>query len=481
MVGAQEPRIKVVPEGVDHPRWDEIVDFVEALDIKLDPWQWMALRIALMRKGALWAAFTVAICAPRQNGKNGLLEPLELIGPLLLGEKLIIHTAHLADTSKEAFRRLDDLIDAHDWLSKEVKHVWRTNGMETIEFKGGRRIRFRTRTKGGGRGYAGCSRAIFDESMFLPEFSLGSILPVISAMPDPQIIYTGSAVDQEIMEDGVVFSRVRNRALKGDSDRLAYLEWSLDAATPEAVDEDDASDPKTWASTNPAYGLRIMPDYVTVEREELDSRTFAVERLGVGDWPDPAKSKHVIDLQKWAALADAGSELLDPVCFSFDVSPDRSHSSIAVSGMRKDGLRHLELIERGQGTRWITERLLMLDKRHENVGFVYDAMSPAASLSEGLMEAGLTLISVSASEHAQACGNLFDAVHDDQTIRHLGQPELQAAIKGATKRPLGDAWAWSRRNSSIDISPLVSVTLAHWGALTQNVTSDPVIVLPGVT
>ena len=36
-------------------------------------------------------------------------------------------------------------------------------------------------------------------------------------------------------------------------------------------------------------------------------------------------------------------------------------------------------------------------------------------------------------------------------------------MKGATKRPLGDAWAWSRKNSTVDISPLVAATLALWG------------------
>jgi hypothetical protein len=36
------------------------------------------------------------------------------------------------------------------------------------------------------------------------------------------------------------------------------------------------------------------------------------------------------------------------------------------------------------------------------------------------------------------------------------------AIRGATTRPLGDAWAWSRKNSDVDITPLVSCTLAHW-------------------
>jgi len=51
----------------------------------------------------------------------------------------------------------------------------------------------------------------------------------------------------------------------------------------------------------------------------------------------------------------------------------------------------------------------------------------------------------------------------DKTLHHLGTPELQSAIAGSIKRPLNDRWAWHRVNSSVDISPLVAVTLAQWG------------------
>ena len=69
---------------------------------------------------------------------------------------------------------------------------------------------------------------------------------------------------------------------------------------------------------------------------------------------------------------------------------------------------------------------------------------------------------MSAPDHAKACGLMFDTV-DERGLRHLGGLELRQAVKGATKRPLGDAWAWSRRNSTVDISPLVAATLALWG------------------
>jgi hypothetical protein len=50
---------------------------------------------------------------------------------------------------------------------------------------------------------------------------------------------------------------------------------------------------------------------------------------------------------------------------------------------------------------------------------------------------------------------LFDA----SSRRRCGisaSDELRAALKGAKKRTLGDAWAWSRKNSGVDITPLVS-------------------------
>jgi hypothetical protein len=40
---------------------------------------------------------------------------------------------------------------------------------------------------------------------------------------------------------------------------------------------------------------------------------------------------------------------------------------------------------------------------------------------------------------------------------------LNDALAGARRRRLGDAWAWDRRDSTVDISPLVAATLARHG------------------
>jgi hypothetical protein len=95
---------------------------------------------------------------------------------------------------------------------------------------------------------------------------------------------------------------------------------------------------------------------------------------------------------------------------------------------------------------------------------LYDPASGANSLVTQIEGAGIPLTPVTAQQYAAACGTFYDATQEPYTLRHLDDPALNAALDGAAQRPLGEAWAWSRRKSSVDISPLVAVTLAHWSA-----------------
>ncbi len=471
--GVQQPRICHIPPGAVSSAAEEALELCEMAGLHLDPWEQLVLARSLdEREDGKWAAFEVGLMVSRQNGKGAVLEARELTGLFLLGERLLTHTAHLADTSLEAFLRLMQRIEETPELDRRVAKVSRTHGLEGITLRSGQRIRFRTRTKGGGRGFSGDWLGL-DEAMFIPEAMIGALMPTLAAMPNPQVWYCGSAVDQRIHDDGLVFARVRARALEGDDPRLLWCEWSADCETPADVQPETARDPAVWAASNPALGIRITHEYVSDERRAMDPRTFAVERLGVGDWPSLDGSGSVISLERWRQLVDPDSKALDPVCFAFDVAPDRSSSSIGVAGRRDDDLLHVEIIENRRGTGWVVARLVELKEKHDPVAIVCDAAGPAASLLHELEELGIEVTLVTAKEHAQACGLIFDAV-DQAKIRHLGTSELSTAIGGAAKRPLGDAWAWSRKTSDVDISPLVACTLAVWGAMTVPVEEEGV-------
>jgi hypothetical protein len=471
VVGAQRPRILWLPASVSSAGV-EAVDLCRQSGLILDPWEEFTLASALgERADGSWAAFEVGLMVSRQNGKGAILEGRELAGLFLLDERLIIHSAHQFDTSLEAFRRLLALVEGNADLSRRVKRVSRAHGEEGIELTNGQRVRFRTRTKGGGRGFTG-DCLILDEAMELSQAAHGALLPTLSAVPNPQVWYTGSAVDQQVHDNGRVFARIRDRGIRGDDPRLAYLEWSADCDMEDA--HQVAEDPGAWAQANPGLGIRITTEHIASEQRSMDSRTFAVERLGIGDWPQVGgkADKRRIDSDDWRALTDLQSKIDGPLCFAYDTRPDRSTSSIAVAGRRADGLAHVEIIDRRRGTGWLLERLDGLKAEHDPQAILCDGASPAASLvARAENDFDLTIEPLGAREVAQAAGAFYDAVQD-ALLRHLGTDDMVAAIRGAATRDVGGAGAWSRKSSSVDISPLVAATLALWGLTSGSGNTD---------
>ena len=236
-----------------------------------------------------------------------------------------------------------------------------------------------------------------------------------------------------------------------------YFEWS-------AQEDADPGDPATWRSCMPALDHTIEESVVSSDFASMPLGEF--NRAYLNRWT-VQRNDPVIAVAAWESLSDRRSTAVDPVSFSFDVSPDRSRSAIGVAGKRDDGRWHVEVIEHGAGTSWVAERLAELNRQHRPGGVYCDASGPAGSLLSDLARLEVPVTAMSAREHAQAAGMFYDAAAEG-TLRHLGQPEMAAAIDGAVKRPLGDAWAWSRNSSSVDISPLVACTLALYGAMSNS-------------
>jgi hypothetical protein len=82
-----------------------------------------------------------------------------------------------------------------------------------------------------------------------------------------------------------------------------------------------------------------------------------------------------------------------------------------------------------------------------------------------LEQAGVPVTKPASRDVAAAFGQFIELVTDAKSLRHLGQPELDAAVAAAATRDVGDAGrTWGRRVAAGDISPLVAVTLAAWAA-----------------
>lgn len=475
LLGSQVPTFHVAPPYISSAG-PEVVKLAKRAGLELDPWQALELQDALgERADGMWAAFEVALILARQNGKGGVLEARVLGGLFLLGERLIMYSAHEFKTAQEMFKRIEALIAGTPEFSRRVKMVSRSKGDEGIELHGGQRLRFLARSNGSGRGFTGdCN--IWDESQNLAEASVDALLPTMSAVPNPQLWYAGSAPDKDLAPCEQI-ARVRRRALSGTARRLAYSEWSADLCTEMCAKDcdkhDDPADPRVWAKTNPALGIRITEEFVAGEHESMSAKGFARERLSVGNWPTEGAGWEVIPEDVWTSLLSPGV-IEGTVSIAIDMTPDRSYTSIGLAGRRADARPQVEVIDHEHGSTWVVARAVELKAKWKFSVVVIDPASPAGTLIKPLEDAGIKVVQVSAREAAYAAQGFYDACMDTADLAHLDDPILSAALAGAAKRPLADAWAWARRGVSVVISPLVAVSLALWGLANYPTVEDDV-------
>lgn len=238
---------------------------------------------------------------------------------------------------------------------------------------------------------------------------------------------------------------------------VCYFEWS-------AADDDDPADEEVWRRTMPALGF--TQTIQAVRAAFLGSSLSVFRRAFLNQWVED-EADTVLNVAAWASccdLAEDDRELVfeDPPAFvlALDVSPSRDWACIGAAGRAMVGDRpFVEAVDHRPGTEWVVERCAELYRRYRPVAFVVDHGSPAASLIDQLERAGVDVDERDVTFMARACGNVKDAI-SHVAVRHRNQVELNRAVANAETRPLGDAWAWSRKASGVDITPLVSVTLA---------------------
>jgi hypothetical protein len=477
----------------------------------LDAWQdWALTEMCGIKPDGRWSAFEAALIVSRQNGKNQILEVRELGGLFLFGETMIIHTAHEFKAAAEHFRRVRDTISSFDDLSRRVKRVMTSHGDEAIELRsaptlifgpGGKRVRrnvggrlrFLARSRGSGRSFtADC--VVYDESMFLSDEQVGASMPTMSAVANPQMIYTASAG----YHDSVQLAMVRRRILKRDP-TLMGAEWSVNAHLETCPrDEvlgrktnryvicdrhDDRDDPRSWAKANPAFGTRISYEHVEKEFRSMSMIAFDRERLGIGDWPEEEESWSVITEAAWekCAMPDPGGAVR-PCAFAVDIDPLMKITTISAAWQRPEpdgGYKTVLEIPRGcskEGTGWVIPRLVELRREWRPIGICFPKNGPAAGLADQAENAGLEVVRATSGDEAEAFSQMISAVKNRQVL-HLGKekaPALWSAIASAETRQVGDGGqAWSRRDSESDISPIVAATLAAWALGKKRRNYDP--------
>jgi hypothetical protein len=469
LLGAQRPRVASVPR-YSTSAGPEAVELAASAGLVLDDWQqWVLTQSLGERPDGNWSAYEVGLIVPRQNGKGSVLEARELFGLVLAEEELIVHSAHLFKTSKEAFRRVLRLLESTGDLKRKIKRVSNTHGDESIELTNGCRLSFVARSKGGGRGLSG-DCLILDEAFALTDDQIEALAPIMSARANAQIWYTSSPPLDAVT--GEVLFAVKARGESGDP-ALAWMDWGH-------LPSVDMDDRQVWATANPAYNIRITEEAVARERRSMKPEGFGRERLGI--WPETAGDS-IISPALWQDLADPTAARPAQVAFAVDVTPARDYAAIVMAGAQPDGMLYLAVVDHRPGTEWIPDRLATLKERWKPLAIGLDLKGPAGALLLELEKVGIhrpddpdqplrgDLAVPTVQDVAAAWGQFVDAARQ-RRVRHADDAPLNTALAGAKTRPLGDGSAWARRGGT-DISPLVGATTALWAYETRKHLAAP--------
>lgn len=453
LLGVQVPRVRHAA-SVRANDWEDVADLAKAYGLVLDPWQENVLQAAMgVRSDGQWATPTVGVSVPRQNGKGALIEARELAGLLLFGEKTIIHSAHEQKTARVGFERILSYFENYDDLRKKVRSTMSAIGREHIKLRSGAELHFPARSKGAIRGFS-IDCLILDEGQILGDPAWDAIKPTISARPNVQTWVLGTPPTP--LDDGAVFTRMRQRGLEGKDHRLCWCEWS----TAPGADPDDRL---AWATANPALGLRITEDAIADERNEMSEAGFVRERLGV--WDDLSKTDtRPIPISEWNALEIPNTEVPagTPDRYALSMSPERIASiAVAIKGEEADYIDLAELA-RVDDSRVLVEWLV--SRAGRRIPVMIDSRDPAASFVNELRARGVKVNVTSQSDAGRACGGLLDAVAEGR-VWHCGQPAIRTALATVEKRDIGKAglWEFALDDPMPEIAALRAMTLAHYG------------------
>jgi hypothetical protein len=437
----------------------QVAAVAKALGTPLMPWQRQVVDVAMEVDPAtgLLAYSEVVVTTPRQSGKT----TLELA--------VLVHRCRTWPGSRVLYSAQDRIHARKKWEDEHVAALLRSpyageftpryqRGDEAIRWANGSIHGITAPGEKAGHSDV-LDVAVVDEAWAHEDARLEQGLSptmVTRAQPQLWVVSTAGTYRSAYLRGKVERGRARV-AHRGNSS-VAYFEWS-------ALPGSDPADPATWWSCMPALGRTVTEVRIAAEFERLELADFCRAYLNWEPSAIPADWLVIGEVQ-WRALADPRSEVVDPVAFAADVTPERSHAAIAVAGLRGDGLGHGEVLDHRPGTGWVVPRLLELQERWTPCAVVVDDTGPAGSLIAPLEAAGVEVVKPSARGMAHAAGNLFDAV-TEATMRYRPLPALDAAVAGAAQRPLGDGFAWARKGLQVDICPLVALTLARWGHATR--------------
>jgi len=426
----------------------QLAKVAAALGYSLFDWQRLVADVAMEHNDGTYQYRTVGVSVGRQNGKTALASA-RIAFELLQPGHVVAFTAQDRNMARSKWEEHCELILTSS-LAKRVRRVARANGQEALHMLNGSQYRVVTPNRKGARGLS-LDLVVIDEALTHDMQVIAALQPTLATKPNGQLWVLSNAGDA----NSTMLAHYRNLGhtqQPGQDTRLCWQEWAP------AEDDFDHLDPQVWHQAIPTLteSKGVTLEAIAEAASTNEPESFTREYLNV--WP-ALEAVAVISPDDWNALEQPDMPLGNDVVLGLDISPNRDHATIAACGRNGD-FTPVELVENRAYVGWVPARLVELWQKWR-APVVIDGGAPAGSLIVELEKAGVQVIAIGMRDYARACGSFYDAVIDG-TVSHLGDRLLTDAVHAASKRSLAEQWAWNRR-STVDITPLVAVTLARWG------------------
>ncbi|MFI8278534.1 terminase large subunit domain-containing protein [Streptomyces sp. NPDC085929] len=452
---------------------------MQALGFEPMPWQRYVLDVGLEinPETGLFAHREVGLSVPRQQGKTQQILALMVHRIAAWQRQNVVYAAQTRGMARQRWE--DEFLVTLEGSSLAPRvRARKSNGNEAILWSRSRsKLGITANTEKAGHGPS-LDLGVIDEAFAHEDDRLEQAFsPAMLTRPMAQLWWASAGGTEKSV--WLNKKRAAGRATieelwaTGVRPSVAYFEWF-------APDDMPRDDPATWAAALPALGHTVTEAVIRSELEKLDPAEFDRAYLNRTRKAAPPSDPNV-PKAAWPALADARSRPGSELALAVEVSQDRTTSTIALAGLRADGLVHLEVVDRRAGTDWVVPAVVRLRQLHDPVAVAISASgSPSSSLIDDLVAAGIRAPEGDEKEHplpghlvvmrtgdmVEASGQMADAMTQG-TIRHIDQAPLTGAVTGAMTRPVGDAWVLDRRKSLSDVSPFVAAVQARWALLTR--------------
>ena len=457
-----DARHLILPAGIVSTGWPAVREVCQAVGINFDQWQ-SELNTAILAKNAagLYAADIVGISICRQAGKTYDVGALLFADCIINPGTLAVWTAHHFTVTRESFIALKVMAEAPQMRAHIDPDAITTGaGNEAIPFRNGSRILFKARESGAIRGVPKVRRLVLDEGQILSERAMADLAPTMNQATNPQIIVMGTP--PKPTDDSEFFKTLRASALKGDSDDAMWVEFGAD---PGAKRDDEVQRRKA----NPSYPLRTGPKAIARLKKLLTGPgDFEREAFGIWD-PEAEAASLAFPVVKWADLRTLTPPTEGTTAFGVKFSIDGARVGLSVALAPEGGgpvyVEALGIADLAEGTTWLVEKFAGQGRRGPTI--VVDGKSGAGDFVNSLRAAGIharRIVVPTVDDVISAHAGMLSAVHTGD-VQHSGQPGLDASVKTAGKRKIGQAGGWGIEPTTPggDVLVLEATILARHG------------------